>query len=73
MTVHSESLPGAARHGGPDRGGSSTANMAVDATSPLPILASNTLLKGQAAVLIEHLGQHYRLQATRHGKLILTK
>ena len=41
--------------------------------SPLPMLASSALLQGQSAVLIEHLGQHYRLQATRQGKLILTK
>ena len=47
---------------------------AADAgSSTLPVLASSALLQGQAAVLIEHLGQHYRLQATRPGKLILTK
>lgn len=46
---------------------------AMEGGSPLPVLASSALLQGQNAVLIEHLGQHYRLQATRQGKLILTK
>ncbi len=39
----------------------------------LSVVASSSLLQGQSAVLIEHLGQCYRLQATRQGKLILTK
>ena len=47
--------------------------IAGNANQPLPVLASSALLQGQSAVLIEHLGQHYRLQATRQGKLILTK
>jgi hemin uptake protein HemP len=34
---------------------------------------SNDLLKGQKTVDIEHNGAVYRLQATRLGKLILTK
>jgi hemin uptake protein HemP len=42
-------------------------------TCPPPTLPSSTLLRGHSAVLIEHNGQHYRLQATRQGKLILTK
>ena len=46
---------------------------AQDSGSALPVLASSALLQGHSAVLIEHLGQHYRLQATRQGKLILTK
>ncbi|MDT8992107.1 hemin uptake protein HemP [Curvibacter sp. APW13] len=37
------------------------------------VIPSETLLRGQTAVVIEHQGQHYRLQATRQGKLILTK
>lgn len=36
-------------------------------------LDSNTLLKGQKAVTIVHNGTPYRLQATKLGKLILTK
>ncbi len=34
---------------------------------------STDLLRGQKAVTIEHNGSTYRLQATRLGKLILTK
>jgi hemin uptake protein HemP len=37
------------------------------------VLQSADLLGTQAAVEIEHNGQRYRLQATRSGKLILTK
>lgn len=37
---------------------------------PLP---SEHLLRGQKMVEIEHNGELYRLQATRLGKLILTK
>ena len=36
-------------------------------------LDSNALLKGQKAVTIVHNGTPYRLQATKLGKLILTK
>ena len=54
----------------PDRAGHSgavrppTANMALDSAS---------LLQGGKAVAIRHNGEVYRLQATRQGKLILTK
>ncbi|BEU97132.1 hemin uptake protein HemP [Acidovorax sp. DW039] len=34
---------------------------------------SSTLLQGQKAVAISHNGSLYRLQATKLGKLILTK
>jgi len=34
---------------------------------------SHDLLAGQSSVLIRHLGEIYRLQTTRQGKLILTK
>lgn len=34
---------------------------------------SRELLSGQTMVLIRHLGEIYRLQSTRQGKLILTK
>jgi len=37
------------------------------------ILDSHCLLQGAREVLIQHQGQLYRLQATRQGKLILTK
>ncbi|PZO11202.1 MAG: hemin uptake protein HemP [Burkholderiales bacterium] len=38
-----------------------------------PSLTSDSLLRGQKAVTISHNGSVYRLQATRQGKLILTK
>ncbi len=37
------------------------------------VLTAQTLLAGRPWVGIEHNGQHYRLQTTRAGKLILTK
>ena len=40
------------------------------AESPLD---SESLLQGRKTVEIEHNGSTYRLQATRQGKLILTK
>lgn len=45
-------------------------------TSPPPgprTLDSRDLLGDQAMVFIRHLGEIYRLQSTRQGKLILTK
>jgi hemin uptake protein HemP len=38
-----------------------------------PPLASEALLRGRRIVEIVHNGEVYRLQATRLGKLILTK
>jgi hemin uptake protein HemP len=38
-----------------------------------PALDSDTLLRGHSSVEITHRGAVYRLQATRQGKLILTK
>ena len=38
-----------------------------------PVLNSAALLQGQKSVCIVHNGQAYRLQATKLGKLILTK
>jgi len=52
------------------------------ACSPAPATAlpqavatidSTTLLQGGKSVTISHNGEFYRLQATRQGKLILTK
>lgn len=40
---------------------------------PAAPLCSQALLQGQNAVSIAHNGSIYRLQATRLGKLILTK
>ena len=41
--------------------------------APVRTLDSQSLLQGQSVVQIEHRGEIYRLQATRLGKLILTK
>ena len=38
-----------------------------------PVLDSGELLRGRRTVEIHHNGELYRLQATRNGKLILTK
>jgi hemin uptake protein HemP len=38
-----------------------------------PLLDSAQLLQGHRTVEIQHNGELYRLQATRTGKLILTK
>ncbi len=38
-----------------------------------PVIDSATLLQGGKAVTIRHNGELYRLQATKLGKLILTK
>ncbi len=45
----------------------------VGHTSAAAGLDSNALLQGQKAVTIVHNGTPYRLQATKLGKLILTK
>ncbi len=45
---------------------------AADLQRP-PLISSETLLRGHRSVEISHLGVLYRLQATRQGKLILTK
>lgn len=42
-------------------------------SSAAPMLDSADLLRGQKTVEISHNGATYRLQATRLGKLILTK
>ncbi|NML46055.1 hemin uptake protein HemP [Ramlibacter sp. G-1-2-2] len=45
---------------------------AAPAQRPAPV-PSEVLLRGQRLVEIAHNGEVYRLQATRLGKLILTK
>ena len=53
-----------------------SANNAADAQStPMPagLVESQELLRGNKAVSIVHNGAVYRLQATKLGKLILTK
>ncbi|MBN9407999.1 MAG: hemin uptake protein HemP [Burkholderiales bacterium] len=44
----------------------------ADAARP-PMLDSEELLRGGRTVIIRHNGAFYRLQATKLGKLILTK
>jgi hemin uptake protein HemP len=34
---------------------------------------SDELFHSEKEIIIEHLGAHYRLRITQHGKLILTK
>ncbi len=41
--------------------------------TPWATVPSDTLLQGRKELHIWHQGQLYRLQATRQGKLILTK
>jgi hemin uptake protein HemP len=50
--------------------GTATDKPAAAAAPPLP---SDQLLQGRRVVEIAHNGEIYRLQATRLGKLILTK
>ncbi|QHJ01394.1 hemin uptake protein HemP [Xylophilus rhododendri] len=46
----------------------------IEAAAPsLASILSSELLRGRKAVSISHNGSTYRLQATRLGKLILTK
>ncbi len=37
------------------------------------LVSSRALLGGASTLIIEHMGMHYTLRATRNGKLILTK
>jgi len=51
--------------------GAALAQQVVDPTPA--VIDSEQVLQGRAAVVIAHRGAYYRLQATRQGKLILTK
>ncbi|VTU16146.1 Hemin uptake protein [Variovorax sp. SRS16] len=57
----------------PAPGASSGGRAANEAARPAPLLESAELLKGSKTVGIMHNGSLYRLQATKLGKLILTK
>jgi hemin uptake protein HemP len=48
-------------------------SIAHTASGPAGCLDSTEILRGQKTVAISHNGATYRLQATRLGKLILTK
>lgn len=45
----------------------------LDALTVCPRLCSKDLFASSNEVIIEHLGEQYRLRLTRQGKLILTK
>jgi hemin uptake protein HemP len=55
-----------------EHGSAHDAPREAEAARPAP-LASELLLRGRKLVEIVHNGEVYRLQATRLGKLILTK
>lgn len=46
---------------------------ALTPPAPADILNSHALLQGRRTIAIQHNGAVYHLQATRQGKLILTK
>ena len=56
---------------------SNTQHAPASATTTVPVaplrVDSTTLMRGQRVLEIVHLGEVYRLQTTRLGKLILTK
>ena len=60
--------PAACPH--PASGASATGGHSAASDDVLP---SEVLLRGQKTIAIRHNGEIYRLQATRLGKLILTK
>lgn len=63
-----------APHGGPQPSGQSPANVRTPTMASAPrTLDSQALFGGQTTLFIRHLGELYRLQITRQGKLILTK
>ena len=61
----------------PPKATSPTQQAPASATSTAPVaplrVDSTTLMGGQRVLEIVHLGEVYRLQTTRFGKLILTK
>lgn len=56
-----------------DQQPSAIASSPQAASTPSGCVDSTELLRGQKTVEISHNGSTYRLQATRLGKLILTK
>jgi hemin uptake protein HemP len=64
------SLPRSAPHAQPDASSSMMSGMSAASQAGMN---SDDILRGQKAVEITHNGSTYRLQATRLGKLILTK
>ncbi len=70
MSTLTLSLPAAARASAAASRTAPPRPMAAVAAAPMP---SDQLLQGRKAVEISHNGSVYRLQATKLGKLILTK
>jgi hemin uptake protein HemP len=75
--AHSSS-DAAANPPAPDRpepvaGHASASHRSAIASAELPVVDSNSLLRGHSSVAITHRGAIYRLQTTKQGKLILTK
>jgi hemin uptake protein HemP len=62
------SIPSGAAHAEPACASSKDAELSRPAPTP-----SDAILRGRKIVEIAHNGEVYRLQATRLGKLILTK
>ena len=56
-----------------DQAGGCNATAIHCSSSPAPLVESTELLKGHKTVGILHNGSLYQLQATKLGKLILTK
>ena len=54
-------------------GAHATAASQAEPMTGLQALSSDALMQGRKTVAISHNGTVYRLQATRQGKLILTK
>ena len=70
--MHSEKPPVRTRTDGThDTGRQAVETASRDAA--IPMFDSQALLQGQGSVAIRHHGVVYRLQATKLGKLILTK
>lgn len=57
----------------PTKPAGSEAEARPEPMAPAMPIDSQQLLQGRREVVIMHQGQHYRLQATRAGKLILVK
>lgn len=71
VQAHSSHSQKVLSHPSLDQGGSGAS--AQGTPSPAQLLQSSELLKGQKTIGILHNGALYRLQATKLGKLILTK
>ena len=72
-TPHSTTLPLCTRATNDSTALAETAAGPRSARTPCGCVDSTDILRGQKTVAISHNGSTYRLQATRLGKLILTK